>query len=84
VTGHDVFLELLRLFPGLGVGLAIGWYGHRLLVRAYDAHVATLKENEAKLVAAKELMIARLEAEIDVLRKERDKWLREALGRGKT
>ena len=79
----DIFVEILKLFPGLGVGLVIGWYGLRTVGRAHEAHVTSMKEDQAKHLATKDAIIVRLETEIETLRKERDKWLREAMGKKK-
>ena len=75
--------EILKLFPGLGVGLVIAWYAVRVLRSIHAAHVANLNDAHAQHTSAKDAMIARLESDVELLRKERDKWLREAMKRDK-
>ena len=78
MNAPEMLGEILKLFPGLGVGLVIAWYVVRLMRTAHDAHVATMKEDHTRHLALKDEMITRLESDLVALRKERDRWLREA------
>lgn len=79
----ELLMEILKHSPGLGVGLLIGWYAVRIVRGGNDAHIASLKAEHALHLATKDAVIARLDAEIVTLRKERDKWLRAAMKRDK-
>lgn len=78
------FADILRQFPGLAVGLGIGVWVIRLLVQRYDAAESRLDRERDKHLASKDAEIARLLAEVVALKKERDKWMREARKRDKT
>jgi hypothetical protein len=79
----DWIVDQLKQVPGLAVGLLVAWYATRQLTRLYEAAAAHTRTEHAGHLATKDAVIARLDADIDRLRRERDKWQREALGRGK-
>ncbi len=83
MMSHEIFLEIVKLFPSLGVGLLIGLYVVRSIGHTHEEHVRSMRELQAQHLARKDAMISRLELEIETLRKERDKWVREAMGRKK-
>ena len=77
-------LEILKQFPGLAAGLAVGWYVVRLISRVYENQIEQIRKDNTEHLATKDGVIARLVTEIEGLKKERDKWLKEAIGKGKS
>ena len=79
----DWFLEILKQFPGLAVGLAVGWYVVRLFSRIYENHIEQIRKDHAEHMATKDAVISRLDNQLEALKKERDNWLKEAMVKGK-
>ncbi|MBX9627878.1 MAG: hypothetical protein K2X82_29030 [Gemmataceae bacterium] len=72
------FADILKQFPGLAVGLGIGYYVIRLLGQKGEAAEARIDRERAAHLASKDAEIARLPAEVASLKRDRAKWIREA------
>ena len=83
MTTPELLAEILKLFPGLGVGLVIAWYSVRVLRSVHATQEQRVQDDHARHLQTKDGVIARLDAEIAALRKERDKWLREVMKKEK-
>lgn len=83
MTAPEMLAEILKLFPGLGVGLVIAWYAVRVLRSVHDAQEERVQNDHTRHLETKDGVIARLDAGIAALRKERDKWLREVMKKEK-
>ena len=84
MTPPDWIVDLLKQTPGLALGLLVGWFVLRIVMQVYDRNIAQTRKDHQDHLATKDGVIARLELDIDRLRRERDRWMREARGQGKS